>query len=150
MIRVIGGVPLKHAAYFDEMRLKAAGLPVIWDHDLGERQVAERLAGASIAYLPYADGASERRTTLKAALLSGLAVITTCGPHTPHDMKGVVKFSRNPREALAAVLSLVDSPAERSKMEVKALQYGRQYAWEHIAALHLKVYESVLSKRPIL
>jgi len=146
-IRVIGGVPLKHVAYFDELRLKGTGLPIIWDRDLSEEQIAERLARASIAYLPYADGASERRTTLKAALLSGLAVITTRGPHVPSDLAGVVRFCRSPEEALAAVCSLVESPEEISKMAVKATEYGRGFTWERIAKLHLEVYSSVLSKR---
>jgi glycosyltransferase involved in cell wall biosynthesis len=147
MIRVIGGVPVKHAAYFDELRLKATGLPVIWDRDLSEEQIAKRLAGASVAYLPYTDGASERRTTLQAALLSGLAVITTRGPHTPRSLGAVVRFCRSPEEALAAVWSLIQSPEETSRMAAKAVQYGQRYNWERIAKLHLRVYDSVLSKR---
>jgi glycosyltransferase involved in cell wall biosynthesis len=149
VVRIVGQVPLKHAVYSDELRLKATGLPIIWDYNLGEEQTAERLAKASIAYLPYPDGASERRGALKAALLSGLAVITTRGPHTACDLEGVVRFCRSPEEALAEVLSLVESPEERSKMAVKAVQYGQQYTWERIAKLHLNVYNFVLGKRSI-
>jgi len=147
MIRVIGGVPLKHVSYFDELRLKARGLPIIWDCDLSEEQIAKRLAGSSIAYLPYPDGASERRTTLNAALLGGLAVITTRGPHTPRELEGVVRFCRSSEEALVAVRALVGSPEEISKMAVKAVEYGRGFTWERIARLHLEVYSSVLSKK---
>jgi len=147
VVRIIGRVPLKHAAYCDELRLKATGLPIIWDQNLTEEQIARKLARAAIAYLPYPDGASERRTTLQAALLSGLAVITTRGPHTPHDLEGVVRFCRNPDEALATICSLAENPEETSKMATKAMQYGQQYTWERIAKLHLEVYESVLSKR---
>jgi glycosyltransferase involved in cell wall biosynthesis len=147
VVRVIGHVSPKQAAYLDELRLKATGLPIIWDNNLSEEQVAKRLAGASFAYLPYTDGASERRTTLKAALLSGLAVVTTRGPHTPRDLEGVVRFCRSPEEALAEVGSLVESPEDISKMSVKAVEYGQQYTWERIAKLHLEVYHSVLNKR---
>ncbi len=147
VVRIIGRVPLKHAAYGDELRLKAAGLRIIWDHDLTEEQIAKRLAGASIAYLPYPDGASERRTTLQATLQSGLAVITTRGPHTPRDLEGVVRFCRTSEEALAAVNSLIQSPEETSRMAAKAVQYGQRSSWERIAKLHLEVYDSVLSKR---
>jgi glycosyltransferase involved in cell wall biosynthesis len=147
VVRIIGRVPPKNAAYFDELRLKATGLPIIWDLDLSEEQVAERLASAFIAYLPYSDGASERRTTLKAALLSGLAVITTRGPHTPRNLGAVVRFCRSSEEALAAVCSLIKSPEETSRLAVKAVQYGKRYSWDRIAKLHLKIYHSVLSKR---
>ena len=147
VVRIIGRVPPKHAAYSEELRRQSKGLPIIWEHDLSEEQIADRLAEASIAYLPYSDGASERRTTLKAALLSGLAVITTRGPHTPHDLGGVVKFSLNSEEALDAARSLVESPVEMARMATKAVQYGMRYAWERIAKLHLEIYDSVLSKR---
>jgi len=147
VVRIVGRVSLKHAAYFDALRLKATGLPIIWDRDLTEEETAKALAGASFAYLPYPDGASERRTTLKSTLLSGLAVVTTRGPHTPRDLEGVVRFCRSPEEALAEVRSLLNSPEERARMAVKAVQYGQQYTWELIAKLHLQVYHSVLSKR---
>lgn len=147
VVRVIGRVPTKHVAYFDQLRLKAAGLPIIWDRDLSGGQIAERLAESSIAYLPYWDGASERRTTLNAALLSGLAVITTRGPHTPNGLDGVVRFCQSAGEALEAISSLVKSPEERSKMTAKAVQYGQRYSWEHIAKLHIDVYHSVLANR---
>jgi glycosyltransferase involved in cell wall biosynthesis len=147
IVRVVGRVSLKHAAYFDQLRLKATGLPIVWDSNLGEAQIAERLAGAAIAYLPYMDGASERRTTLKSALLSGLAVVTTRGPHTPRDLEGVVRFCRSPEEALAEVRSLLASPEERTKMTVKAVEYGQRFTWENIAKQHLEVYHSLLSKR---
>lgn len=147
VVRIIGRVPVKHEAYFGDLRLKAAGLPIIWDHELGVEQIAERLAVASIAYLPYADGASERRTTLKTALLSGLAVITTRGSHTPRDLEGVVKFCQDPEEALAAARFLAENHGETSMIAAKAMQYGERYTWEHIAKLHLEVYDSVLRKR---
>jgi glycosyltransferase involved in cell wall biosynthesis len=147
VVRIIGQVPPKHAVYFDELRLRAAGLPIIWDHDLSVEQIAKRFARSSIAYLPYPDGASERRGALKAALLSGLVVITTRGPHTPRNLGAVVRFCRSPEEALAAVRSLIEDSEETSRMAAKAVQYGRRYNWERIAKLHLRVYDSVLSKR---
>jgi len=149
IVRIIGGVLPNHAAYFDQLKVKATGLPIIWDCDLSEEQVAKKLAESSIAYLPYSDGASERRGTLKAALLGGLAVITTRGPHTPRDLEGVVRFCRNPEEALAAARSLIESPEETSIMARRAVEYGQRYTWERIAKLHLEVYESVLNKRSI-
>lgn len=146
-VRIIGKVPPKYADFHERLRSQSATLPIIWNHDLGEEQIAKMLAVSSIAYLPYPDGASERRATLKAMLQGGLAVITTRGPHTPRDLASVVKFCQSAEEALAAVCSLIGSPEERSKMVVKAVQYGRGCTWERIAKLHLEVYDSVLRKR---
>jgi glycosyltransferase involved in cell wall biosynthesis len=147
MVRIVGGVPVKHLAYFEQLRLKSLGLPVIWDRDLSDEQVAERLAGTSIAYLPYWDGASERRTTLKAALQSGMAVITTRGRHTPENLLTAVRFSRNPEDALAQILSLIANSEETSRLRANAMQYAQQYSWESIAKSHLEVYQSVLNSR---
>jgi len=129
------------------LQLKSAGLPIFWDNDLGEKQIAERLGGSSIAYLPYPDGASERRTTLKAALLNGMVVITTRGPHTPDDLDGVVRFCRGPEEALAVIRVLLERPEERLRVGASAVRYGQQYTWERIAKLHLEIYHSVLAKK---
>ncbi len=147
IIRVIGRVPDRYEAYFEELLSKATGLPIIWDRALNEEQVAERLASTSIAYLPYWDGASDRRTTLRAALLNGLAVITTRGPQTPRDLGRVVRFCQNSKETLAEIASLIRNPEEISRMRTKAVQYGERYSWESIAKLHLEIYHSVLRKR---
>ena len=147
IIRVIGGVALKHLDYFYELQSKTAALPIVWDRDLSEEEIAERLARASIAYLPYPDGASERRTTLKAALVSGLGVVTTGGRHTPVELERVVKLSQSPEEALATIRFLMENPDELSTMSSKAVEYSLRYSWECISKGHLKLYDSVFDAR---
>ena len=147
VVRIIGKAPLKHVKYLQTLQSQTSESPVIWDLDLSEEQVAERLAGASVAYLPYPDGASERRTTLKAALLSGVAVITTQGPHTPSNLRGAVRFGQSAEEALGAIRYLLAHKEEMLSMARKAADFGKQYTWERIARSHLRVYQRVLSKR---
>lgn len=145
-VRIIGRAPGKHVDYLE--RLRSSGgedLPVTWDLDLGEEQVAERLASSSIAYLPYPDGASERRATLKAALANGVAVITTRGPQTPRNLEGLVTFCEAPAEALAAALFLLDHPNERARLVRNGDRYVGQCTWERIAELHLGIYRNLLS-----
>jgi glycosyltransferase involved in cell wall biosynthesis len=149
VVRVIGRVPAQHESYYKTLRERARGLPVLWDRDLSEEQIALKLAETAIAYLPYGDGATERRTTLKAACLSGLAVVTTRGPHTPHDLDRAVKYCGNPREALNAIISLIENQEEREKVSLQAVQYGKRFNWEQIAERHLEVYNSVLRTRAI-
>lgn len=143
-VRIIGKLRPEHMGYFEQLRLLTAELPVIWDLDLSEDHVAERLASSAVAYLPFPDGASERRSSLKAALANGVAVITTQGAHTPESMKSVVRFSESPRKALALARSLLESLQDRTDLAKNAAQYLRQCTWERVAELHLEVYRSLL------
>ena len=51
-VRMIGKAPLRAVDYLDSLRSETKHLPIVWDLDLSEEEVAERLADASIAYLP--------------------------------------------------------------------------------------------------
>jgi glycosyltransferase involved in cell wall biosynthesis len=146
-VRVIGKAPLRSVDYLERLRLETAHLPMIWDLDLSEEQVAEKLADASIAYLPYPDGASERRTTLKAALLNGVAVLTTRSSQTCHSLGRSVKFCATAQEALAVVCHLLQHTEEITRMAAAAVYSGKMYAWERIAELHLRVYQGALSRK---
>ena len=143
-VRIIGRPRSKHEEYLEKLRSVTAELPVIWDLDLSEEEVAERLASSAVAYLPFPDGASERRTSLKAALANGVAVITTLGSHTPETMKSSLRFSKSPKEALIAACSLIESKEERTKLAKNAAKYLRECTWERVAELHLAIYRSLL------
>ena len=143
-VRIIGKPRPEHMRYSEELRELTVGLPVIWDLDLSEDQVAERLASSVVAYLPFPDGASERRSSLKAALVNGVAVITTQGAHTPESMKNVVRFSESPREALVIARFLLQNLQDRTGLAANAAQYLRQCTWERVADHHLAVYRSLL------
>jgi glycosyltransferase involved in cell wall biosynthesis len=145
-VRVIGKAPLRSVDYLERLRSETAHLPMIWDLDLSEEQVAEKLADASIAYLPYPDGASERRTTLKAALLNGVAVLTTRSSQTSHSLGRAVKFCATAQEALAVICHLLQHTEEITRMAATGVYSGKVYAWERIAELHLRVYQGVLSR----
>ena len=140
-------VPTKHTWYFEALRSESSQLPIVWENGLGEEEVEGRLAASAVAYLPYPDGASERRASLKAALINGVAVVTTRGPQTPSDLEGAVYFVRTPEEALVAVSMLLKSSEERGRLTGKGIQYARQYTWERIAEQHAAVYDQVLVRR---
>jgi glycosyltransferase involved in cell wall biosynthesis len=144
-IRILGAVPAKHVQYFKALQARASTLPIIWDYELDEQQVASKLAAASIAYLPYPDGASERRATLTAVAQNGVAVITTRGPHTPSQLDKAVMFCKSPEDALAAATFLASNPEPRAKLVHEAHRYARQFAWERIAELHGALYRQLLS-----
>jgi glycosyltransferase involved in cell wall biosynthesis len=148
-VRIIGTAPPRHTEYLERLRSETTHLPIIWDLDLSDIQIAERLGEASIAYLPYPDGASERRTTLKAALLNGVAVLTTSSAQTPHNLGRVVRFCQSAEEALAAIRHLISHTEEIVRMASAAAHSAKKYSWERIAELHLRVYQRVLSQKVI-
>jgi glycosyltransferase involved in cell wall biosynthesis len=145
-VRIIGTAPPRYSEYLERLRSETAHLPVIWDLGLSETQIAERLAEAFLAYLPYPDGASERRTTLKAALLNGVAVLTTRGPQTPRNLGRVVRFCQTAEDALVAIRHLTAHTEEMAGMVTAAAHFGKTYSWERIAELHLRVYRDALSQ----
>lgn len=144
LIRIIGTVRPEHTSYFLALRAGSSQLPIVWENGLNKDQVEEQLAASAVAYLPYPDGASERRATLKAALINGVAVVTTRGPHTPHDLDGCVCFVETPEEALAAVLNLFKKSEEREKLASKGIQYAAQHTWARVAERHSEVYYKLL------
>jgi len=146
-VRIIGKAPLRFADYLARLRKDTAHLPIIWDLDLSEEQVADKLAEASIAYLPYPDGASDRRTTLKAALVNGLVVLTTGSSQTPHSLGRTVKLCATAEEALRAIRHLLQHPYEMASMSTAAACFGKKYTWERIAEMHLRVYQGVLRQK---
>jgi glycosyltransferase involved in cell wall biosynthesis len=146
-IRVIGTVRSDHAGYFEALRSESSHLPIVWENGLDKKQVEDRLAASAIAYLPYPDGVSERRATLKAALINGTAVITTHGAQTPSDIQGSVCFVETPEEALVAALDLLASPEKRDRLSSNGMEYAGRYTWERIAEQHSALYDEILIGR---
>jgi glycosyltransferase involved in cell wall biosynthesis len=145
-LRMVGSHRPEHAAYAAELRRKSRGLPVLWDEDLSAPEISSRLAAAQIAYLPFPDGATERRGSLKAVLESGMAVVTNRGKGTPGDLEAVVKFAASPFEAYAAIRELAAKPEEAAELGNRARDYARRWSWEAIARSHLAVYERLLGE----
>jgi len=144
-IRVIGTLQSQSfVPYFEALRQESALLPIMWDSGLSEDEVAQRFASSSIAYLPYPNGASELRSTLKTALLNGLAVVTTRGNHTPQNLEGVVKFCANPDDALAHIQYLINNPQERTVLGSRAIEYVKDWTWERTASRHAEIYEHLV------
>ena len=143
-VRAIGNRRPEHFFYAEELRRKSTGLPIVWEHGLSEEDVGRRLTASWIAYLPYPDGASERRTGLKAALANGMAVVTTKGPDTPADLESAARFCSSPSEALVMIRELVENPIIVRKLADSGQKYAARFSWQMIAQRHLEVYKRVL------
>ena len=143
-ITIVGAAQPRWSAYVSALRARGAGLPVRWETDLSDTSVAHLLARSQIAYLPFPDGASHRRTSLIAALCHGVAVVTTRGTQTPAELTGVVEFVNSPAETLTAVQRLRRDDAGRQLLSANAIRYAERFSWEKIAQEHVHAYDAIL------
>jgi glycosyltransferase involved in cell wall biosynthesis len=147
-LRIVGSYRREHANYVKELHHRSEGLPVLWEENLCSSEVRQRLSGARIAYLPFPDGVSERRGSLKAALTNGVAVITTRGKHTPAELDSVVRFCATPADAWRTVCELAENTAEAEDLGNRARLYAKRFSWEAIAHRHISIYERLVA-RPV-
>jgi glycosyltransferase involved in cell wall biosynthesis len=135
------GFPHPHYPRFLD-RIRA--LPYVSLHlSLGPQQVAEILSRATFAYLPYPDGASERRGSLLAALGNEVLVITTRGPQMPPEFEKFLLFAHHPAEALQ-ILESFSEPSERfTRLRREARKYLEKISWAAIASRHIELYSGL-------
>lgn len=128
-----------------------ASLAHPWAIDLGFLSKADAeaaLAAADVAVLPFADGASARRTSLMNALAAGLPVVSTLGVNTdealfPND--AVTLVPAGDAEAFAqAVLNLAqDRDARRALGEAGRALLEARFSWDVLGEQWLELLESV-------
>ena len=120
---------------------------VEWLVGLPAQAAADQLAAFEFAYLPYPDGATERRGSLLAALAAGLDVLTTRSAEAPVELARCVRFAEGPASALRS-LDCGDSGgrARRARAEA-ARRFLSARAWGTVADAHVEVYERLAGRR---
>jgi glycosyltransferase involved in cell wall biosynthesis len=141
--RIIGKLMPGYEALYQELRSRSEGLNIDWQIGLKDEALSAALASSDIAYLPFPDGASERRGSLIALLANGTAIVTTRGPHTPSQMGNAVLFASSPSEAMMHVESLDKHPERKCILSQGAETYSYKFRWESIAAEHIALYHSI-------
>lgn len=144
-IRIIGKPHPKYPDYFQMIYLQSKDLPIVWNLDLTESAVVDLLSRSRIAYVPFPDGASERRSSLFALLSNGVNAITTKGSHTPPEMDRAVLYARTPKEALHLIQKLSGQNELQVRLRHDAVAFVNNYSWESIAAKHIELYKSILA-----
>jgi glycosyltransferase involved in cell wall biosynthesis len=144
---VIGGWPDAAEHYVASLRRRTAELPVSWTGPLGAKTVSVLLGQAGVAYLPFRDGASERRGSLLAALEHGLPAITTRGDDLSPDLAAAVRLASGATEAMDVVDRLLGSDSsERQRLADAGRAYVAGRSWPHIAARHEQLYRRLVSR----
>lgn len=146
-IRIIGMPDPSKKDYFHKLIQLSQGLPIIWNTGLNEKEVADMLASALVAYVPYPDGASERRGSLLALLANGVVTVTTYGKHTPSSLSDSVLFAETPKQALDLIKEVFRNEKLCNSLVKSGKEYVAQFSWNSIAKEHIAVYEQVLRTR---
>ena len=146
-VRVVGTVRPGDEDYSRHLLDKAQGLPVQWALGLDGEELSRALAETEVAYLPFPDGASERRGSLIAMLANGVAVLTTQGLHTPRAMESAILVTNSPIEAATLAEEMYNNPERRAAMQISARKYALIFAWENIAAQHIAIYQQLIASK---
>ena len=140
---LIGSVPeaVRDYAYPMLDRLRAIGAEVLLDAEADE--VAARLRRAMLAYLPFPDGASPKRTSLLAALTNGTVTITPHGPETPAWLRGCTVHAEGPIEAVRHARMLFQNQGRQDELRRNALAEAPRFDWNEITLAYEALYADI-------
>ncbi len=144
VVHLVGKPHPNQNEYYENLKYETVGLPVKWSIGLNQREVGEIMNSSLVSYLPYPDGASDRRGSLLASLQNGLPVITTLGNQTPDNIKKVVMCSKDASTTLNIINKITQDSRryhEKVKQGVEAMRY---YQWDVIADKHINLYNKIL------
>jgi glycosyltransferase involved in cell wall biosynthesis len=144
---MIGAVPERHRRYADEILRRAAACNAGLSLNLPDDAVAQRLATATYAYLPFPDGATAKRGTLAAAIVNKLIVITQHSDITPQWIRAATLDAKQPEEALKLLTRLQADADFRGDAAKRSNQAHARFRWDAIAQRHADLYQSLLSEK---
>lgn len=145
--RIIGDVHPKYVGYYQEMASmfgKAVpGDRLEWHIGRTPWEIGELLSSGTVAILPYPGGASFRRTTMIAAMLSGIPVVSTKGVDTPIQLKDPdnIFFASTVDQFADRALSILSSPEKYEMMSTQVVKVVEPLSWENISNLYLRALE---------
>jgi hypothetical protein len=115
---------------------------VTWLIDADEHACADTLARCRFALMPFADGASLRRSSLQAALINGCITLTTWGPQTDDMIKAVTLRIASAADAVDIITHRDDFSALEHAMTI----HEARIDWRTIAHEHAKAYALARAK----
>jgi glycosyltransferase involved in cell wall biosynthesis len=154
----LGSSDPTNAAYLEAIRRRigAAGLEgrVRWTGYAPPPDVAAWLRCLDVAVLPFAEGASRRRTSTLAAWAAGVPVLTTAPARDAgwttepdHQVEAAVTVPPGDPGALAAALgALLDDPGRRRTLGEAGLRVAEGSSWATVAGATLGVYREAITR----
>ncbi|MEJ8476541.1 hypothetical protein [Roseibium algae] len=145
-LTIIGAPVANQEGFAKEIRKAADKYEIHLHEGLPPLSVAKVLATHEYAYLPYPDGADERRGTLAAAIVNGCIPVTRHGAGTPDWLK----TATIPADTPLSASMLFQDPAFLTNgnydLTAPLAFAARRYDWAAISAQHMKVYRALLSE----
>ncbi len=105
-----------------------------------EEDVATALSSASVAYLPFPDGATARRGSILAAANCGLPLLSTTGPFTTPELAAALLVASSPASAAELLVSLLEDPQRLVEAHVRSERFGKAFTWESVAERYVDVF----------
>ena len=140
---VIGSAPPRWRDYGRALRA-CAPANMGWVENASFAAVAEAMATAMAAFLPFPDGAGLRRGSVMAALANGLPVIAPTGASTTEELHAVLFPAETPQAALLQLRLLRSNPALGLARAKAGRALVRRFAWATIAEQHVALYMGLL------
>ena len=140
---IIGSYVPLFAPYFDGIvgmaRTRNIEIVVGLDPDA----VADRLSEATLALLPFPDGASMRRTSLLAAAMCGVPVVTRTTTATPRQLAALLAPAARATDMAALVAHYLANPPALLAAHANSRRLAAMVGWDAIAAEYAAIIAAV-------
>ncbi|GAT62306.1 glycosyltransferase [Paludibacter jiangxiensis] len=142
-ITITGQIVPEYVEYFKKIEQLAHRYQINLYTNQPEKEVIEILNSTKIVYLPFPDGASERRGSLLAALANGTCVISTSGLFVTNELYHTCIIIE-PHQAHSIISSALNSFNNDSFLRIQNknkafLQHEMPSNWEEIALAYTKI-----------
>lgn len=149
--RIIGpfdpATDLRHADL--ARRVGADGVEFTGGFSARDPRLGTLLAESEMMLLPFADGASERRTSLHAGWAFGLPVLTTPPPTTSTTIRDgdncLLVRAATADDWAAAVRRVLTDPLLNGRLRAGSLRAAARFSWPLLASNHLAAYDRLLN-----
>lgn len=141
-VRIIGKVEEKFKDYLDSLK-RISSNHITWNVNLDEQKVEKLLGEAKYAYLPFPDGASERRGSLLATLVNKVITFTTKGPYTTDKLERAVIIVGSAEDLIEKLEAIESNEKEYEGIIQSSSDYIKNLSWNNIAEQHLKLYQKI-------
>lgn len=132
--------------FYNRLTELSSTLPIELKVDLDEFEVSRILGSNSIAYMPFPDGASERRGSLFAALVHRMIVFTTRGSQTPEELNNCIKFVATP-EKFIDILNATDFNDYlyrcNNELQPNIEAFLNNYTWDTIMDKYITKFKKI-------
>lgn len=131
--------------------IKAEGVEnnVVWIGEEDGAKVSNILKGSDIYVAPYSDGISIRRSSLMAAIVNGLPVISTLprveAPYFKHGENVLLVEKGDVLQLASAIERLADDVAMRDRLSANILKLAAEFDGRGIAGRMAKCYADALA-----